>query len=383
MKKTKILCVSALLMLACEFKTEGETSATGLVPSSSGASTGQVPADDDDTDVSASGTTDSTTDSTTNGVTSNGVTTASDVTGSTITISDGDSSSDETGEPPIPPQCQETGFCVEPPPTDWFGPVGVGLVNVGSRPLECPAGFREVLRGSQGIQADAPECGCNCNGDAADCSVDFAAHDTAACDSEVVASTATSDCQMLNIGVSAESFDADTPVASGSCNPQSTTNLTPATFVRDVLVCSTVGGMICNAERVSGFCVAEAGGDLDGRYCIHREGNHPCPDDGLYTDRVRVFQEIDDQRGCSECTCAPPQLGDCDGEARVFGDAACNTQTALLNDGCTETPGLGASFSVQYEGNPPSIDCSVENDSMPTGEASGTGLTTLCCSGPA
>lgn len=366
------------LGFGCEFQTQGETSATGLAPGTTG---GETVAPSDDDDVSASGTTDPTSTTSTTS-TSNGVTTSSDVTGSTITITDSDGSSEETGEPPIPPQCQETGYCVQSPPTDWLGPVGVGLTASGSALLECPDGFSEVLRGSRDINAPDPTCGCDCNPDAAGCSVDFEVHSTDACDAELVATTVTSTCQQVSLGESPAGIIASVATPSGSCAPTQSEDIAPAAFESDVVVCSTAGGMICNSEFGSGFCVGEAEGDLDGRYCIYREGRHDCPADGLYTDRIRVFQGIDDQRACSLCTCLPAGLGDCTGGLGVHGDAACGGSGTAIGTTCTATPALGASFSANYLGEPPEVVCGVAEDSAPTGQATGTGATTLCCSGP-
>jgi hypothetical protein len=57
--------------------------------------------------------------------------------------------------------------------------------------------------------------------------------------------------------------------------------------------------------------------------CIVKEGDNTCPDE--YPTKHVFYDEVSDARGCSECSCAPPEGGECFATVTIFQDGDCST----------------------------------------------------------
>ena len=61
--------------------------------------------------------------------------------------------------------------------------------------------------------------------------------------------------------------------------------------------------------------------------CIFQSGEHACPDE--YPTQHVFYDEITGYRGCSACSCAPPEGGECSTILELFQDASCTVSETL------------------------------------------------------
>jgi hypothetical protein len=116
--------------------------------------------------------------------------------------------------------------------------------------------------------------------------------------------------------------------------------------------------------------------------CIFQPGEHACPP--TYPEQRIVFDNVDDQRHCSECTCADPEGSTCSSTVSVFADTGCNQLTAASpaspeGDRCMD---LGPGTTIQgIEATAPTYEagtCEPVGGKL-VGEVELVGLATLCC----
>ncbi|MDI1484355.1 hypothetical protein [Polyangium sp. y55x31] len=73
---------------------------------------------------------------------------------------------------------------------------------------------------------------------------------------------------------------------------------------------------LCVPRREEGF-----------RQCVQRPGIHDCPAEG-YAERFVLYEDFNDNRACSACTCDAPEGSECASTVSLHADASCTSPIA-------------------------------------------------------
>ena len=112
-------------------------------------------------------------------------------------------------------------------------------------------------------------------------------------------------------------------MAGGSCAVSGGAPTTPA-------VVWGVNGKACGDAPLGGGCGAgEVCQPLPAQpfqpgLCIYKAGEQTCPGEP-FTQQHVLYEDMDDTRACTECTCGSPGGGACTANITVYNDAACST----------------------------------------------------------
>jgi hypothetical protein len=124
-----------------------------------------------------------------------------------------------------------------------------------------------------------------------------------------------------------------------------------------------------------GQCVPSTGAPYADA-CVWAEGDTTCP--GGFSDRYLFHADVDDTRGCSECTCGKP-TGTCGGSITLT-DGCGNLPLAygsVTPGGACKDIGNTIPKGAKYS---PEIDAECEaSGGEAEGEATPTGTITFCC----
>ncbi|XXY44025.1 hypothetical protein WME91_28860 [Sorangium sp. So ce269] len=117
--------------------------------------------------------------------------------------------------------------------------------------------------------------------------------------------------------------------------------------------------------------------------CImHHEGEHECPP--TYPSRHIAYDDAEDSRGCSACTCGEPSGATCSVLASAFSDATCSTVVVSVLT-TSEAPFCGAIAPGTALGSKSAVVVDLEPGSCtagggePIGEVAPRGAVTFCC----
>ncbi|MEX1364689.1 MAG: hypothetical protein AB1Z98_16295 [Nannocystaceae bacterium] len=286
------------------------------------------------------------------------------------------------------PSCTELGnTCLPAAPADFDGPVVVLTGLADGPPASCAEPFgRQSTEAFSGLDAPDAECPCDCGllvG--VECGgAQVRRHGVSGC---LGAPTNTANlipgCNDFpgTWSVASGSFFYQAPtVIAGSCTPQSTVDVQPATYLDRHLVC---GGTFEQGACAGGeLCVPPPGGELAPQWCVWQDGEHECPADSVYVEQTVLYRGVTDGRGCEACTCELPQ-GACTGAVAtlaVAGDCMGAAAGTLSPDACVNAIGAGpAADAVSMSaGSPPSSECT-PSAPEPTGTATPAEPVTLCC----
>jgi hypothetical protein len=111
------------------------------------------------------------------------------------------------------------------------------------------------------------------------------------------------------------------------CNPA--VNPTPALFTQPD---SLMFALACSGEPGAAGC-GDSGrfcmnvGPRQGfRRCVYKPGVHACPDESpqKYTDRFVFYQQYEDKRHCTPCTCGVPTGSTCTAQISVYSNNTCS-----------------------------------------------------------
>ena len=269
--------------------------------------------------------------------------------------------------------------CVETVP-GWDGPGVAHVASSDTDAPDCPSGHLETAVAAQtGFRADAPVCGCDCAGpEDYECEVELDVYTGASCSPTATDATSifqTGGC--VDIPPTSLDWWRLNYTASGSspCDPRPSTSIPAATF--DVAITLCPGSQAdCDAEFV---CVQEGASPFDEGLCIWREGEEPCPADSSYTERAVYYRGVEDDRSCTDCTCAEPEATCIDGEANFYSSSECSgTPTDTRSDEvvCAVTSDLDTGWATFQ------ADASVTCRAI-GGAAQGTAVAidpiTVCC----
>jgi hypothetical protein len=149
-------------------------------------------------------------------------------------------------------------------------------------------------------------------------------------------------------------------------------------------------GLVCTSGA-SGTCASldetcGPAGAAGFQQCVYQSGVADCPTDtGPYTEQHVFFQDVDDTRGCSACTCGPVVGSSCAAVVSIYSDGACrdfvagDTITPSATAPCLDVPPGSALGSVSADAGPYVSGTCQASDAGPTGSAQGTMPATFCC----
>lgn len=318
--------------------------------------------------------------------TSTGEGTSSSGGGSSSSSSTGSGSGSSDGDSGIP-SCTDLGdHCLPVAPGDFRGPVAVlsepadGGRGACSAPFEFPAfvGLTDVV---------APDATCEC-----ECGLPMGAvcaggaverYSSAGCPGSPLETVSVEPgCNDLtgSWSVLSGSFYFQAPIVTGgSCEPLSSVVTEPAAFATRNVACA--GAFVGTGCASGELCVPEPTGAFAPQWCVWQSGEHACPADGPYVDQVLLYQGLLDERGCEECTCAPPE-GSCVGTTAtlsVENDCMGAAAGTLSADACVNALGAGpAANAISHNPGGLPSGCA-PNEPAPTGEVIPSMPITLCC----
>lgn len=296
---------------------------------------------------------------------------------------DENESSDSAGMPACMGECAEI-------PLGWSGPVVLAEAATGEPALACTGAFgSHAFTRFADLWAPDAECGCTCGEAVGTTCPDASLIQTSAncLVSEDAAILLEEGCNDVP-NVAGEDWRVPVPVPQGgACAGHATTEAPPVEFGSHVVACGPTGA---EAEAEVG---AEAGCGADetcvpapddgAPWCVWAEGEQACPD-GFPARRLAFGDEVDDTRGCTECSCGAPE-GECDMSAVVLNG---------LNNACGVIQGapllvLDAGECGHFGGNLLSVDvfaapepdvACTPSTVQATGSVSATDTVTVCCS---
>jgi hypothetical protein len=298
--------------------------------------------------------------------------------------------------------CGGGGLCSPPVPTNapgWSGPYALSVGAPGSLlPCSAPSyASQPVFEGNYGLKADPPQCGCSCSaprGQGCDPpKVTFYADSTCttACGAGAVngclvipscSGSSGGTANFLTIGNA-------TPSAAAACAPDGSVGISKASWTGAARVCQLAPGAIHDTCGSSEYCLPAST-----PYCIlfaGDAGDAACPAGNWYVHRHVFYSGLDDERGCTSCTCGAPEGGICSFPAPpnqlplAVGsfDTTCNVplgQPFFVPSPCTarvpSTFGLRTVLDaglVEAGTCPPSATAPLDAGAVPLG------ATTLCC----
>ena len=301
---------------------------------------------------------------------------------------------DDSGTPPdsstdaaveASPSCQsvnDAAVCAPTPPGTWKGPIIVYEGPSSTSAPACPSGL-PLFRAHTGLDAGAAICTpCACQVQSASCTAPILQGDaTGVCTNLDQRYPLTNgQCVVLNtVGLNEAAVVPSSPDASLTASGGDPT-LPPATWGALGEGCAAVpavgacpSGDACLKYAPQGF--------LSGKFCVYTPGDTTCPG-APYGERHVYYTGLSDNRGCSTCGCALTG-GSCntvgDG-VTLYWDPGCSDSLVTLQvpSACSAVASARSAFLT---GNPtplspPTADIS---GGKPTGSASGTNATTVCC----
>jgi hypothetical protein len=308
------------------------------------------------------------------------------------------------GTPAMPNVCM--GQCVPTQPDGWDYPDIVWFGDVDSAP-PCPPDTYMGYLGNSGLQAPI-DCGtCACGAAAGSCTLPTTMTANAATCAENVAATPhtsfdpasgwTGGCdsndaipsgklcsgvhcvQSLTVGALA--------VNESACTPSQPPAQSAPTWTTVGFSCRIVQGPVCPNPVDS--CTAPAPPQPGFRLCVFafEAGVIPCSDVSAYSEQHVFYEDFQDTRSCSDCTCGAPSGGSCSSDVSIYADGACSTSTASVTvdstgPTCVDVPS-GAALGSKSASTPTHTPGSCSpGGGMPMGAATPIQASTFCCLPP-
>jgi hypothetical protein len=281
--------------------------------------------------------------------------------------------------------CGEGGVCIPTAPEGWTGPVTLFDGPTDAAPPSCPSGVLSIYSGNADVSGAAATCSsCSCGAATGEsCTTpQIQPYNSAACVLPIGSPVPLGTCAKWG-GNDADSFTITASTTTGgTCAPSggTATNVPAPTWARQALACEAATaagacstGSACLAAPPTSFA--------EGTYCIVQTGDVACPAT-VFTDKRTYYGSVDDQRGCTMCTCAAPTGGTCKATARLYDDTAC--QAVDISNIPVPSSCMPADMDDSAELTaPPTVDtagsCEVSGGGAPSGSPMPATPTTLCC----
>ena len=290
------------------------------------------------------------------------------------------------------PGCARGEVCAAAVPPGWEGPVVVYVGDADATPPECPTSNEPaVLDAFTDLAPAVPaECVCAC-GDPTGAECDA--------DSDTVEATAhtQANCGQSCGGASDIPVGACVPIVQGSCggNPNlsmdialSPPNLDDAScapslektvpeapaFGSRVRVCEAAATTTCGG----GMCVSDDQGSFQEALCIVQAGDVGCTDP-VYSQKMVVYESVEDSRDCESCTCGDVSGSTCAGSMSAHGSVVCGDN---LGDwpvpGCVPWLPTPATTYIRFNLSASGGSCTPSNGA-PSGGVVPQEPSTICC----
>lgn len=302
-----------------------------------------------------------------------------------------DYTNQEGGAPLVDAGCGLGLACADTPPAGWTGPVAL-WTGTGTPPPSAPdcagAWGQKVYDGSGELSAPMPTCGCACvNLTGATCGAATLTRYSntqcnALCGGNPMVVVAPGGCS--NATPCGGNWDlGGTAAMGGSCTPQPSKMVPPATW--------TVGGRVCGSSSMPSqgscdtgkVCVPLPTFPFAERLCIVHAGDTACPG-GAYTKKHVFYDGFLDTRDCpaADCSCGAATGIDCNGTASLvtYDGPNCGGNAldsfSVLPKAC-QKPNI-ATKSVKLTATPSGGSCAPTTVN-PSGTATPENPTTVCC----
>jgi hypothetical protein len=291
------------------------------------------------------------------------------------------------------PNCNAGFTCTPPPPDGWVGPVALWQGTAAPSPTVCSDnGFQQVAATlfAGVIAAPAMCAGCVCDSpvdvSCPEARISFSA--SATCAAPLTGLTIPSNlCHAFLLPIDARSVRWESVAAQGGfCSPSTNgeSTLPPLRWSRHAAACfnSTPGGG-CS----TGTCQPRPTAPLGSRTCIAQVGEFTCP--SQYPQRSLYYFGVQDNRGCTECSCATPTGASCSGQLLVTSDSVCSAERTTIRtigtcatvgpDPTPPAPPIPQSRSAVYRETGASGGTCRSSGGSATGSAEDASPVTFCC----
>lgn len=279
--------------------------------------------------------------------------------------------------------CEAAGYgCELAAPEGFEGPVAL-VRGPSAVPPSCGGNFpEELIAGGIGeLTAAPPTCtACDCQPP-----VDATCSSTLRWTSDVLCAlplgsmeVTGSGCVDVNDVTVMDGVVVDPPVVvGGDCEEVGgVATVPPFTFEETVKLCGAPLGGGCDEGDV---CVRQPESPFDERLCVYKLGDSTCAGAEPFTDLVEVHQDVDDQRGCTDCVCGAPTGLTCTAGSTALhaSNNSCGGQAVVVaHDGSCESADSFRSIITDLEISGGSCSAS---GGAPIGTAFPTGPVTVCC----
>jgi hypothetical protein len=210
--------------------------------------------------------------------------------------------------------CGTAQLCSPPVPSNapgWSGPYALSLGAPGKLPA-CDTGSylsQPAFEGSYDLKADTPQCGCSCSrpqGIGCDGpKVNFYTDSTC---TMLCEAGAVNGCLVIPSCGTFLSIGSPTPDG-GTCTPDASAVVPPTSWAGAARVCQPSPSATHGSCGQDKLCLPAAT-----PYCLMfagDAGDTPCPQGSYYAHRHVLYTGVNDQRGCSSCTCSSPTGASC------------------------------------------------------------------------
>ena len=111
--------------------------------------------------------------------------------------------------------------------------------------------------------------------------------------------------------------------------------------------------------------------------CVYQSGDQECPE--TYASKTILHLDVIDTRGCSDCTCATPTGGTCEGSVSLY-PTSCevNGVTTSMAPTCTLDLSNGFAYAKYVPGQQTPGTCTAAGGA-PEGTLMPANPVTLCC----
>lgn len=369
--------IVATLLVGCgdQFSVAGATGATGTTGSGGAASTSTTSADATATSVSTGG--GAATSSGTGGAGSGGGGGDPGVEDCTNGVDD-----DENGMTDCEDPACEAFLCTEAAPSGWTGPVAFFYGDPAMLPNCDPIWPTSSTPGGGSLNAAQAVCACSCETpQGASCSLpQLTITADAVCLVPTLALNNAGDgvCAGLvsTMYVAGGLTGAAPTPTGGACTPNRDFNIPEAHWEFDGLICEGAPlGLGCEAGKV---CAPKPAAPLSPGLCIYKSGTEDCPE-GMYAFPTALYEKIEDDRSCSDCSCGDPVKVACSGVTTLYTDLACANETAtIVHDEKCNADALALQSYKYVQTGPAGGHCDPAGG-KPSGTISASGALTVCC----
>ncbi|NVB39895.1 hypothetical protein G6O69_18775 [Pseudenhygromyxa sp. WMMC2535] len=268
------------------------------------------------------------------------------------------------------PSCATQGGACQPtPPDGWEGPF-----ELREGPLNpCVGDYGQLqLEGGSSVSAEPAECACECGVEGAECGpVNFVwfINCTQPVVGEAVEDFDTCHVPPNNPQLGLAQFNG-ADFSAASCAPQAAVELPTPTYVDE--------RRLCGGQAVAGSCDEgeQCMPSSERPLCVFASGDLDCPAD--WPQKSGLAVGVDDQRGCSECSCDGPTDPACVSTINTYDDEACSgaaVDTRETGTGCGSLSGAAMIIDT------PTVSGCEPNPVTAQGDVAPMDTVTLCCQG--